>query len=151
MDDRVIKIKKPVGNLRGVVEAFKTFLRRLVSWRPRTAKTKPLHAGKQPRTLSARTGNSVIRIRVGSPHDKKADPSVDDSPRPSRSRAGQGQQHKRSRINLDAVTHICKACGGRFGDGDETSKCSRNPLHFVHARCTVIMKGRCPYCGGQLA
>jgi hypothetical protein len=45
----------------------------------------------------------------------------------------------------------CPACGGELTDGAEMVRCSLDPAHVVHARCSRdLVKGKCPRDGGAL-
>jgi hypothetical protein len=45
----------------------------------------------------------------------------------------------------------CPACGMALTEESETVRCSLDPSHVVHAKCSRdLVKGRCPRDGGAL-
>lgn len=158
MEDRLIKIKKPAGNQGGFFERLKSFFSRLSAWLmgvapPRRPKRISLQSKPRmalPPASPSDDGKSVIRIRTLPTGDNITVRDTPRPPTPTRIRPRQSERRKERRINLDDEIRICKACGEEFADGDLKSRCLNDSLHFVHRRCTEIMKHKCPYCGGRL-
>jgi hypothetical protein len=155
----MIKIKNPQAS-KFFFDTLKSFFSRLSAWlmwtlHPSEDRQPVLQKGHQkslPQAATTGKGkNSVIRIRTR-PSDGSA-PIRRSTPNPrirATIRNRQSNSRKDSRINLDAEVRICKACGEGFGVDEQKSRCLRDSRHFVHARCTEIMRYKCPYCGGRL-
>ena len=60
------------------------------------------------------------------------------------------RQRRRSLVLKNSELH-CPACGEELVEGTETVRCTLDPTHVVHARCSKeLVKGKCPRDGGVL-
>jgi len=60
------------------------------------------------------------------------------------------RQRQRDLVLKNSELH-CPACGEELVEGAETVRCTLDPTHVVHARCSEeLVKGKCPRDGGIL-
>jgi hypothetical protein len=70
--------------------------------------------------------------------------------RPTRRRSRIRILPKETVIILAGGDRPCPACGEPLREGDVLAKCNANAAHVVHKECKLMVKEKCPTCGGKL-